>query len=165
MLSQLTHAPPPYPLLTQKILLYTNYVKLTNPLVTGLLLQSPPPSPPSSEKKKKRFKLTFIPVGDRSIFITVGEMRRIIVATTEHLCIYLFFDSSILSMEDFVIFPPPLFFPTTSKSQCYYLLPNPQTDKLKFYNSAIKQNTNLFFVVKMADSNGISLNNRKCGGS
>ena len=107
MLSQLTHAPPPYPLLTQKILLYTNYVKLTNPLVTGLLLQPPPPSPPSSEKKKKRFKLTFIPVGERSIFITVGEMRRIIVATTEHLCIYLFFDSSILSMEDFVIFPPP----------------------------------------------------------
>ena len=107
MLSQLTHAPPPYPLLTQKILLYTNYVKLTNPLVTGLLLQPPPLPLPPPKKKKKRFKLTFIPVGDRSIFITVGEMRRIIVATTEHLCIYLFFDSSILSMEDFVIFPPP----------------------------------------------------------
>ena len=29
----------------------------------------------------------------------------------------------------------------------------------------VKQNTNLFFAVKMVDSNGISLNNRKCGGS
>ena len=61
--------------------------------------------------------------------------------------------------------PPPPFFRTTSKNQCYYQLRNPQIDELKFYNSAIKQNTNLFLVVKMVDSNGISLNNRKCGGS
>ena len=38
-------------------------------------------------------------------------------------------------------------------------------DELKFYNSAIKQNTNLFLEVKMVDSNGIPLNNKKCGGS
>ena len=98
-------------------------------------------------------------------------MRRIFFATTEHLrnllhkvhsfsLIPLYYQRRISWSP-----PPPLFFPTTSKNQCYYQLPNPQINKLKFYNSAIKQNTNLFLVVKMVDSNGISLNNRKCEGS
>ena len=98
-------------------------------------------------------------------------MRRIFFATTEHLRDLLLnvhsfsLISPIWSAEDFMISTPPPFFRTTSKSQCYYQLPNPQIDELKFYNSAIKQNTNLFLVVKMVDSNGISFNNRKCGGS
>ena len=98
-------------------------------------------------------------------------MRRIFFATTEHL------RDLLLKVHSFLWFPyivsggfhdlnpPPPFFPTTSKSQCYYQLPNPQIDELKFYNSAIKQSTNLFLVVKMVDSNGIPLNNKKCGGS
>ena len=67
-------------------------------------------------------------------------------------------------MEDFMISSPPPSLPTTSESQCYYQLPNPQIDKLKFYKRAIKQNTNLFWV-KIVDSNGISFNNIKCVGS
>ena len=98
-------------------------------------------------------------------------MRRIFFATTEHYAIsslkyiaFLWFPY-IVSGGFHDLNPPPPFFPTTSKSQCYYQLRNPQIDELKFYNSAIKQNTNLFLVVKMVDSNGIPLNNKKCGGS
>ena len=57
-------------------------------------------------------------------------------------------------------------FPTTTKSQCCYLLRYPYTDWLKFYNSIlISRFKDLLFVVNKVDSNGLSSNNGKYTGS
>ena len=74
----------------------------------------------------------------KEVGVTGGGERRIFVEETGHLRddppleeFHVFFYLPILTVGFFMIpSPPPSSFPATTKSQCYYLFPNPPTGRL-----------------------------------
>ena len=75
----------------------------------------------------------------KEVGVTGGGERRIFVEETGHLRddpppleeFHVFFYLPILTVGFFMIPPPPpSSFPATTKSQCYYLFPNPPTGRL-----------------------------------